>query len=370
MSSFVRPNVLGMTPYSPGRPIEQVQRELGLNHVVKLASNENPLGPSPMALKAVREAAESMHLYPDAAAHRLTLAIAEKFGVEPNQVMLGNGSDELIHMIGLLTLGEPSDEIIVGKPSFVRYNAAGYLAPCQVIEVPVNAQLELDLDQMVERLTPHTKLVWLANPNNPTGTVFSKGTLDRLLEKLPSGARVVLDEAYFEFAAGMDAYPNSVDYVKAGAPVIGLRTFSKAYGLAGIRVGYGFASAEIIDGFHRAREPFNVNSLAQAAAISALQDDAHLARSVQHNEAMLQAISEAFREVGAAPYPSCANFVLADMGEPAEPIFEALLRKGVIVRSGKPLGLPNFLRVSVGTEDEIRQFRSALHQVVKERQTV
>lgn len=304
MSAPIRPNILGMTPYSPGRPIEQVQRELGLDHVVKLASNENPLGPSPLAIRAAQAAAETMHLYPDAAAYELRRAVATHHGVEENQVMLGNGSDELIHMLGLLYLSSPEDEIIVGKPSFVRYNAAGYLAPCRVVEVPVNDQLELDLDQMVRHFSDKTRLVWLANPNNPTGTAFSCAALDRMLAELPSGATVVLDEAYFEFARDYPDYPNSVDYVKTGKSVIGLRTFSKAHGLAGLRVGYGFASSAVVDAFHRAREPFNVNSVAQAAAIAALADSAHLERSVRHNSAMIEALSQAFLAVGARPYPS------------------------------------------------------------------
>lgn len=355
-----------MTPYSPGRPIEQVQRELGLDHVVKLASNENPMGPSPKAIEAVRIAAESMHVYPDAAAHDLRWAIANTYQLAFNQVVVGNGSDEIIHMIGQVYLDSPDDEIVVADPSFVRYDAAAALAPCKVLKAKVNSELRIDVDAMIGLFSPNTRLVWIANPNNPTGTIITKSEFERLLQHLPDRATVILDEAYAEFAEHDINYMRAVDYLRQGINVLGLRTFSKAYGLAGIRVGYGLVTEEFCDAYQRSRQPFNVNSLAQVAAIAALGDAEHLQKSVTHNAAMLDRLTAAFRSVGADPYPSHANFVLADMHQDADPLFDRLLRKGVIVRSGSVLGLPQFLRVSVGTESEIQEFSDALRLVMNE----
>lgn len=364
MSTPFRPNVLRMSPYSPGKPIDEVKRELGLTEVVKLASNENPLGPSPKAIAAVQAAAAQMHLYPDAAAYDLRRAIAEKFGLPASQILLGNGSDEIIHLLGQVFLGAEADEIIVGAPSFVRYDAAAQLADCGLVKVPLNAALEHDLPAMAEAVTENTKLLWIANPNNPTGTIVRKEALDRLFAVLPSHVTVVLDEAYCEFAADEPGYVTSLEYVKAGANVIGLRTMSKAYGLAGIRLGFGFASPATVDAVDRAREPFNCNSLAQVAAIAALGDEDHLRRSVESNAAGRRQLEAVLREVGGKPVETFANFVFADMGQPAQPIFEALLREGVIVRSGHVLGMPTYLRVSIGTHDENEKFAHALRAVM------
>jgi histidinol-phosphate aminotransferase len=217
---------------------------------------------------------------------------------------------------------------------------------------------------MAEAVTENTKLLWIANPNNPTGTIVRKEALDRLFAVLPSHVTVVLDEAYFEFAADEPGYVTSLDYLKAGASVIGLRTMSKAYGLAGIRLGFGFASPATVDAVDRAREPFNCNSLAQVAAIAALEDEDHLRRSVESNAAGRRQLEAVLREVGGKPVETFANFVFADMGQPAQPIFEALLREGVIVRSGHVLGMPTYLRVSIGTHDENEKFAHALRAVM------
>jgi histidinol-phosphate aminotransferase len=345
-----------MEPYSPGKPLDEVRREYGLDRVIKLASNENPFGPSPLAVEAVREAATRLHLYPDAAAHDLRHAIAQKYDVEPGQVLLGNGSDELIHLLGLLYLDGPHTEMVMGNPSFVRYDAAAQLAPAKLIKVSLDAQHRHDLERMLEAVTERTRLVFIANPNNPTGTIVSKDRLRDFLNQLPPHVTTVLDEAYFEFAEHAEAYGSGLELVKEGRNVVVLRTFSKAYGLAGIRIGFGFASASVVDAYHRIREPFNTNLLAQAAAIAALQDHAHLERTVKNNRAGLQYLERIFRECGATPVDSYANFAYADLGTDADPIFQALLRKGVIVRSGRHVGHPNFLRVSVGTPEELEIF--------------
>ena len=365
MAARIRPNVLQMQPYSPGKPVEEVKRELGLERVVKLASNENPLGPSPKAVEAVREAAARMHVYPDGAAHTLRAALASKFGIDKKQILVGNGSDELIHLLGLVLL-EEGDEMMMGHPSFSRYDAAAHLSVAKLVKVPLDVDYRHDLDAMARAVTDKTRLVWVANPNNPTGTIVRKPALDRFLDQIPEDVVVVLDEAYYEFAADQDDFPNSLDYIKAGrSNVVGLRTFSKAYGLAGIRVGYGFAPPAIADAIERAREPFDVNSLAQVAAVAALDDDEHIRNTVETNRRGLKILAGVFAEVGARPLESFANFVYADLGRPAQPVFDALLRRGVITRPGDVLGNPTCLRVSVGTDEEMEIFVKELKEVLK-----
>ncbi|MBX3118346.1 MAG: histidinol-phosphate transaminase [Fimbriimonadaceae bacterium] len=365
MALPIRKNILAMAPYSPGKPIDEVRRELGVEEVIKLASNENPLGPSPKAVQAMAQALTQLHLYPDAACFELKKVLCERFGVSPEQLLIGNGSDELIRMIGWVLIDSPEDEIITGDPSFVVYNHVAEEAPCKLIRIPVDSGLRIDLKAMAKAVTDNTKIVFIANPNNPTGTMVGKSEVDAFLSDVPSTVCVVLDEAYFEFAAGEPNYPNSLEYLKNGHNnVVGLRTFSKAYGLAGIRCGYGWASAELADALNRCRPPFNVNSLAQAAAIAALEDDEHLVKTLENNHQGATRMADAFRSVGATPYPTHANFILADMHTPAGPIFQAMLKQGVIVRSGEALGLPTFLRVSIGSDHEVDAFIEALHSTV------
>lgn len=368
MNPEIRANVLAMTAYSPGKPISEVQRELGLEFVVRLSSNENPFGPSPLAVAAVKNAAEKMHIYPDAAAHELKRAIAEKFRISDDHVLVGNGSDELIHLLGLIFLGKETDEVVVGDPSFVRYDAAAQIAPCKLIKVPLNSDLRYHLPAIAARVTKNTKMVFIANPNNPTGTIVGRGEFDRFLDSLPASVLVILDEAYYEFAAAEPDFPTSVDYVRQGRNVVGLRTFSKAYGLAGIRIGYGFAAPAIVDAINRAREPFNANSLAQAAAIAALQDDEHVEKTVVANKRGLDHLAEIAAKIGGKLVPSFANFALIDLSMPSRPVFDALLKKGIIVRPGDVLGLPNCLRVSVGTKVEMDAFESAILEIFFVRQ--
>jgi histidinol-phosphate aminotransferase len=362
-----RSNVLSMTPYSPGKPIDEVKRELGLDRVVKLASNENPLGPSPKAVKAVQEATVNLHLYPDGAAYNLRDAIGKHYGVPMGQVVVGNGSDEIIHLLGQIFLGSPDDEVIVGNPSFVRYDAAAGLADCRLVKVPLTVDQRIDLVAMAEAITPNTRLVFIANPNNPTGTIVTTSELDEFLGKVPSDVVVILDEAYCEFAMSATNYPNSLDYVNRYPNVVGMRTFSKAFGLAGIRVGYAFVPSAISDAIDRAREPFNVNILAQVAAIAALGDTEYVRETIRVNQEGLDRLEDVFRECGGTPFKSYANFVMADIGRPAQPVFQALLERGVITRSGHVLGMPHCLRVSVGTPDEIsifvEEFRTVMGRV-------
>lgn len=364
MSISIRPNVSLMEPYQPGKPISEVKRELGLDRVVKLASNENPFGPSPKAVEAVRNAALEMHLYPDGAAYSLRQAISAKFGVSPSQLLVGNGSDELIHLLGLVLLDKPTDEMIIGDPSFVRYDAAAQLAPCKLVKVPLDSTFTHDLTAMRKAITANTKMVFICNPNNPTGTIVTRADVDSFLADLPEHVVLVLDEAYFEFAAGNPDYPDSVDYVKAGKNVIGLRTYSKAYGLAGIRVGYGFAPEIIVDAVNRAREPFDVNSLAQAAGVAALTDNEHVTRTVENNKAEAARISRVLADLGMKPIPTSANFIFVQLDRPGKPVFQALLKKGVIVRATDEMGQPNCIRISIGTHEENTLLIDCLKEVL------
>ncbi|MFZ4508850.1 MAG: histidinol-phosphate transaminase [Fimbriimonas sp.] len=362
----IRSNVLRMHPYSPGKPVSEVQREFGLDRVVKLASNENPLGPSPKAVRAVEEAAKQLHIYPDGSSYDLKQAIAHHYDLPANQIVVGNGSDELIHLLGLLFLGEANDEIMVGSPGFSRYWASAHLVPSRVVEVPLDADFRHDLTAMARAVSENTRMIFVANPHNPTGTIVRKNEVDRFLDDVPESVAVVLDEAYYEFADGVADFPVSTDYVRTRPNVIGLRTFSKTYGLAGIRIGFGFVPAEVSDAIDRAREPFNANSLAQVAAIAALGDDEHIRATVQSNTEGLGRIAAAFRACGATPTESFANFVWADLHRPARPVFQALLERGVITRCGDVFGHPTCLRVSVGTAEEIGIFVETLNQVLEE----
>lgn len=363
--SLIRPNVLRMHPYSPGKPIEEVRRELGLDRIIKLASNENPWGPSPLAVEAVRLAALEMNLYPDGAAFELRKALSDHHGVPMSQIVAGDGSDELIHLIGLCLLGSPHDEVVMGQPSFVRYSAAAELAPCKLIQVPLDADQKHDLTAMAAACTSRTKIVFIANPNNPTGTAVTRNELNVFLDQVPSNATVVLDEAYYEFAsASISNYPSSHEYLSRGN-VVGLRTFSKAYGLAGLRVGFGFFPEWLADGVERTRAPFNVNSLAQAAGVAALNDTSHLLKTVNGTRRGIERLTGVFERVGAKVTPSCANFIWADIGRPARPVFQSLLEKGIIVRPGDVLGNPNALRVSVGTEEELDYFEEVFLEIMK-----
>ena len=360
----LRPNVLKMTPYSPGKPIDEVKRELGLKRVIKLASNENPLGPSPLAVAAIKQAADQIHLYPDGSAFLLRDALSKHYKVPINQIIVGNGSDELLHLLGQIFLGSKDDEVIVGYPSFVRYDAAAGLADCKLIKVPLTSDMRLDLVAMAKATNEQTKLIFIANPNNPTGTIVTKDEVDTLLASIPSHTIVVLDEAYFEFAEGTLGFPNSLDYIANFPNVIVMRTFSKTYGLAGIRVGFAFVSPEISDAIDRAREPFNVNFIGQVAAKAALGDQKHLQKTVELNRRGLDRMEQAFIKLGAKPFKSYANFIMADLGRPARPVFQALLERGVITRSGDVLGMPTCLRVSVGTDEEVGIFIDELTKIL------
>ena len=359
---LIRPNVLELEPYSPGKPIEEVKRELGLTDVVKLASNENPLGPSPRAIEAAMRAMQSANLYPDGGCFELKQAVAKHVGMPSECLLFGNGSDELIHYIGLTFLN-PGDEVITGHPSFVRYEAAAKLNNARLHLVPLREH-RFDLPAILERVNERTKIIFIANPNNPTGTIVTADEVEVFMNALPEHVVVVWDQAYQEYVSRAD-YPNTLRYVREGRAVIILRTFSKAYALAGLRVGYAIARPDIIDAMNRVREPFNVNSVAQAAALAALHDQEHLRRAVELNRQGLEYLYRHFERLGLSYVRSEANCVMVDLGRDSQPVFQALLRKGVIVRTGHIFGLPTYLRITTGKPEENERFICALEEVLQ-----
>ena len=341
--------------YEPGRPIEEVARELGLKpqSIIKLASNENALGPSPKALAAMRKALATAHLYPDGGGFYLRQALAKKLGVSPNNIILGCGSNEIIEFLYHAFVG-PGDEVIVGDRSFVIYSIMAKMFDAKCIEVPFKGHTH-DLQAMREAITPKTKLVFIANPNNPTGTRVSNAELDRFIRSLPSHVIVVLDEAYVEF---LDDPPPSIEYAMKHNVVV-LRTFSKIVGLAGLRIGYGIAQKECIALLQKVRQPFNVNAIAQAGALAALDDTSHIRRTKVMTRRGLAYLEKEFKRLKLEFVPSCANFVLVKVGA-GDRIFHVLQRHGVIVRPMRGYKMPDWLRVTVGLPEENRRFIGAL----------
>lgn len=356
-----RPAVARVMPYTPGKPIEEVKRELRLRRAIKLASNENPLGASPKALAAIREALPGLHRYPDSHAFYLTRALSRKLKVASDQIIVGNGSDELI-TLALRAFVDPGQEVITAKPTFLIYRIAAQIAAARLREIPLK-NLRYDLVRMRQAVGPRTKIVFIANPDNPTGTYVTKTELARFFAGLPKRVIVFLDEAYAELADAKD-YPDTRRYLKTH-PVIITRTFSKAYGLSGIRVGYGLGPRELIQAMHRVREPFNVNALAQAAARAALSDSAHLAATRRLLRREKPFLYRGLAKLGLKAVPSAANFILFRVGPRAGQVARGLLRRGIIVRDLRAWNLPNHLRVTVGLPSENRAFMKALKEELK-----
>ena len=355
----------GLDRYEPGMPIEQVERELGLSRVVKLASNENPLGPAPGAVKALESALDQLHRYPDGPATGLRQALAEGLGVEPSQVAIGNGSSDLIGLLARTFLG-PEDNAVISEAAFARFHQAVQARNGGARLVPMR-ELTHDLPALRAAIDARTRLVFVANPNNPTGTWNGRDEVEQLIDTLPAHVVLVLDEAYFEYAAAEQPdYPNGLDYVRQGAPVIVLRTFSKVYGLAGLRVGYGVSLPAIIDAIEAVREPFNSSSLAQLGALAALRDEEHVRRTVELNRAEKPRVRAALMAKGLRVLPSLGNFLCVDTARDGRRAFEALLRRGVIVRPLGGYNLASWLRVSIGTPEQNGAFLDAMEQVLAE----
>ncbi len=348
-------------PYPPGKPIEEVERELGRT-AIKLASNENPLGPSPKAQEAIRKFLDRVHFYPDGSGYYLREKIAGIQGLAMDEVILGAGSTDLIELVAKTFL-MAGDEAITSESAFYMYRLAIEDMGAGFVQAPMR-DLTFDLAAIAHAVTQRTKVIYLGNPNNPTGTMFTSEEMDRFLDAIPPRVLVVLDEAYFEYVQRRD-YSHSVDYVREGRNILVLRTFSKVHGLAGIRLGYGMGHRELIECLHRIRSPFNASSIAQAAGMAALDDHEHVARSVESNHKGMKFLTEELTLQGVRYTPSVGNFLLVDTGRDCEEDFLRLLHEGVIVRPMKLYGFPTSLRVTVGKPEENEIFLEALARVAR-----
>ena len=362
LEELASPFLKGLVPYSPGKPIEEVERELGIKGAIKLASNENPLGPSPLALRALREALQESHRYPDGGGYYLKQELADRLGVTPDHLILGNGCNEILDLMARCFL-LPGDEVVIADPAFVIYGMLAHLQGCNKVLVPLKDWTH-DLAAMAKAVTAKTKMVFIGNPNNPTGTVVRPEELASFMMHLPPDVLVVIDEAYIEYVSP-EMVPDSLSHVRLGRRVIVLRTFSKIFGLAGLRVGYGIAPPAMVELLDRARAPFNVNALAQRAALAALDDQHHIENSRRVNELGKAYLSAELARLGLRHPPSSANFLLVDLKRDGKAVCDALLRLGVIVRpmGGRYLG--THIRVSIGTPPENERFIEALKAVLQ-----
>ncbi|KYF76288.1 histidinol-phosphate aminotransferase [Sorangium cellulosum] len=359
MSALVLPTIENLVPYEGGKPLEELARELGVTDAVKLASNENPLGPSPRAVEAARRAIESMNLYPDGAAYRLRERLAAVHGVSMDEIIQGNGSNELLDLM-VHTFATPGSHMVFADPAFIVYRISALAYGVPYTAVPLR-DLRHDLEAMAAAVTPKTRLLFVANPNNPTGTHVGRAAVERLLREVPPEVIVVMDEAYIEYTDAAD-YPDSMRLRGLRERLLVVRTFSKIYGLAGLRVGYAVGPAQLVDYMNRVRAPFNVSAIGQAAALAALDDAEHVEKSRALNRRERERLTRELTALGLSVAPSQANFVLVDVKRPARAVYDALLRKGVIVR---PFGnLPTSLRVTVGTERENQRFLESLSAVL------
>jgi histidinol-phosphate aminotransferase len=358
---LANPQLRDLAVYEPGKPIEETARELGVDPstIIKLASNENPLGSSPKALHAMRAALENAHLYPDGSGFYLRKAIAAKLNVAPENVILGNGSNEVIEFVGHAFLN-PGDDVITCQYAFIVYKLLATAFSVRTIETP-SPDYQQNLDATLAAITSKTRIIFIPNPNNPTGTLISQRPIDTFMSRVPNSILVVFDEAYFEF---LDDPPDTLRFIRDGRNVVVLRTFSKVHGLAGLRIGYAIAPPEMTEVLHKTRQPFNVNSVAQAGALAALEDESHLRetkRVIDEGRAYLQ---EQFADMQIPFVPAAANFVMVNVGDGCA-VFQKLLQRKIIVRPLKGYGLPEWIRISVGTMEENRQLIAALRDIIR-----
>ncbi len=349
-----------LVPYAPGKPIEEVEREFGIPNSIKLASNENPLGPSPLAVEAMRQKLSELHLYPDGDCFYLKNGLSRELNVTPEQLICGNGSNEIIEL-AIRTFMRAGDEAVMARQAFVVYKLVVQAVGGVSKEVPLR-DFTHDLDAMANAITPRTRIIFLANPNNPTGTIFRQAHWESFLQKVPPDVVTIVDEAYFEYVQAPD-YPNSLHYHNRGKSLLTLRTFSKLYGLAGLRIGYGIGDREIIGLMQRVRQPFNVNAPAQWGALAALGDEQHVRRSLENNRQGLEYLTRALTALKIDYVPSHANFLLIRVGR-GEEVFSNLLRQGIIVRPMTGYQFPEYVRVTIGTMAENQKFIEGLRKVI------
>ena len=361
--SIIKPNpfVGDLIPYVPGKPVEELEREIGIKDAVKIASNENPLGPSPLAEKAVKEAVHKSNWYPDGDAFYLKEKLSGKLEIEADTLIFGNGSNDVID-IAARTFMKPGDEAIFGEYAFIVYPISTQAVGAKAVISPMPDYTH-DLRDMYSRITEKTKIIFIANPNNPTGTMVKRDEFEWFLDKVPSDILILMDEAYFEYVDDKD-YPDSLIYQDSGISLITVRTFSKIYGLAGLRLGYGIANKDIISNMQRVRHPFNTNSLSQIAAIAALDDKEHIEKTKALNNEGLNYVTQELEKLDIPYTESFTNFVLIDLGENPIPTYEALLREGVIVRPVIGYGLKTHLRVTIGLMEENVKFIQGIKKVL------
>lgn len=348
--------ISNIKPYVPGKPIEELERELGIRDSIKLASNENPIGPSPLAIEAIKGKESGLNRYPDGGGYYLRKALSDHLSVNMDNIILGNGSNELID-IAVRTYMRPGDEAVMAHPSFVVYAMSVQAMGCRAIQVPLK-DYRHDLKGMLASITDKTRMLFIANPNNPTGTINKQEEFDHLMENIPDGVLVVMDEAYYEYVRDPD-YADSMKWFRKGKDILILRTFSKIYGLAGLRIGYGIANKDIITEINRLRPPFNTNSLAQVAALAALKDEEHIKKSRQINEDGKRFLYIELERLNIQYVPTEANFIYIPLGDSMS-LYDALLKRGVIIR---PMG-PEAIRVTIGLPYENRRFIEALKEVL------
>ncbi|NQT26559.1 histidinol-phosphate transaminase [candidate division KSB1 bacterium] len=363
MKPLVTRNIEELRPYKPGKPIEETEREIGVKNLVKMASNENPLGPSPKAVEAIQKAAEQMHIYPDGGCYMLKERLAKhlsKYDVEPHNLIIGNGSNEVIEFI-IRTFVAADENIVIGDPSFIIYRLAGISHNREEIAVPLRDDLTCDLEAIYNAVNAKTKVIFLASPNNPTGIPIYDDEFVHFMTHVRDDVIICIDEAYAEFVDDPKVL-DGLQYAPYRHRLVVLRTFSKIYGLAGLRIGYGVSSADLVSYMDRVRPPFNVNRMAQIAACAALDDPAHVKKTQAVNASGRKEVEDTLTQMGVKWYPSQANFLLIDLGKPSGPVFDTLLHKGFITRQVDNYGLPNCLRVTIGTEDQNRGFIEALRE--------
>jgi len=359
--SLIRKNILNVSPYIAGKPIEETKRESGLKEVIKLASNENPLGPSPKAMEAIKRSAYKVNRYPDSQSFYLKKKLARQLNLEQSNIILGNGSDELIDIV-IKTCVEEDESILTSDSTFLEYEIIAGVIGRKIVTVPLK-YFKYDLEAMKKKISPKTKLVFIANPNNPTGTYVTKYELEDFIRSIPEETILVMDEAYDTFI-DVDDFPKTLKYLRANRNVIVLRTFSKAYGLAGLRIGYAIAPAGIASYMERVRQPFNINLLAQDAALAALDDTSFLRKTKKAVLEGKQYLYETLSSMGIAYVPSVTNFILINAGRDGQTLFKDMLKYGVIIRDMKQYGLKNFIRVTIGTRKENERFIKVLKKVL------
>jgi histidinol-phosphate aminotransferase len=363
IAKIVRPNLSIIKDYVPGKPIEEVQREYGITDVIKLASNENPLGASPKAVAAMLEEVSSRsHLYPDGSSYDLIHKLAKKYQITPEQIFVESGLDGVITKLGMAFMN-PGDEIIISQYSFPAYETITHKMAAVPVLIPQTADYRIHIDGIIAAITPKTKMICLCNPNNPTGTIYTTSEFEKLLAAVPTDVLIVSDEAYYEFVDD-PTYPQTLSYLDKTPNLLVMRTFSKVYGLASVRIGYAIGAEELIKPLLKVREPFAVNRIAQAGALAAMDDDAFMQATISANRQAREKYYQAFERLGIKYYPSHTNFILFKVNRPAADIYETMLKEGVIIRPLAVQGLPYHLRISIGTESENQRAIAALEKAL------